>query len=172
MKYRLLALFILLCACDVSAQNKDNYFAGIGINIPGASLVRDKSILRHLDLGLGVNINKADETYLNTRLSAFLDLRPYFLFRKNLIFIPVDAGWSVYNGTQPKNDNMQRSGFYSSFGVGYAYLINKRGMGPFISFAMNGYTEQHHLTDPGVAPAGRNYGIYDGSLQMSLGFKF
>lgn len=172
LKVRLFSILLVISASNALAQNKDNYFAGIGVNSFGASISRDKSVLRHLDLGLGLNVNNADEVYYNIRTSLYIDVRPYFQRRKNLLFLPIDIGWSIYNGSQPKDDNMQRSGLYTSFGVGYAYLITKRGMGPFICLAMNGYTEEHHLTDANLAPAARNYSIYDGMVQLSVGFKF
>ncbi len=172
MKIRLLALIILICAFNVSAQKKDNYFAAIGINSPGISVAWDKKMLSHLDLGLGLNLNKTDDQYNNIRAGAYVDIRPYFLWRKNLLFIPVNLGWSIYSGKEPKDASISNSGLYSSLGVGYAYLITKRGMGPFVSFTFNGYTEHYHLNNPNLRPEAKDYGLYNGSLQMNLGFKF
>jgi len=173
MKYAILLLLTITSYNTIFAQNRDNIYADLSLNLIGGSATYDRKLTKHLDIGVGTNIyNDTYEKYNNIRSAFYLDLRPYIKTKKSLFFFPVDAGIGLFTGARPTTYNMSGRGVYGGFGFGYARLINKRGMGPYVAITLNGSSASYHSYDMSLAPDARNYSIFDADAHISLGFKF
>ena len=173
MKTILPVLLVFACSNMAFAQNKNNLYVDVGCNSLGVSATYDRKLTRHLDLGAGVNTYKYNGvSYGDLRSALYVDIRPYWMIKRNLLFVIADIGVAVNGGKEPDSATLQHYGLYTSVGFGYCYQINKRGMGPYLSLGMNGYTESVHYKYPSRQLRVSDYRVFDASLVISVGFKF
>jgi hypothetical protein len=175
MKYLSFLLLLMTGSRIAIAQSKDNLYADIGLNALGGSVTYDKKVMTHLDIGLGTQYyNFNDAQYHNLQLAGFIDIRPYWKIRKNLLFPIVDIGVMYGSGREPADATISPISLCTSLGFGYCRIINKRGMGPYITIALKGYNEHEHFNDPNMvlSPRARDYSVFDATGVLSVGFKF
>ncbi len=169
-----LLLLMLLCSGNVLvfAQSKNNLFVDLGVSYGGVSATFDRKVHRHLDVGAGFSTyNFNDANYANVRSAVYLDIRPYWVKRRGLWFVFADIGGAFIGGRKPASAENVASSLYTCLGGGYSYRINKRGMGPYVSLGLYGYTLGVKYNAP--QPAGvSDYSVYEANSLFSLGFKF
>jgi hypothetical protein len=154
-------------------QNKNNIYVDVALNYPGISATYDKKMTRHLDLGFGLSAyNFNDMSYATIRSACYADLRLYKEARRNLFFGFADIGPALNGGREPNDATMSPFGLYTTLGFGYCYRISKRGMGPYVSLGLYGYTESIHYKNPPPTPRLKDYTIEDANGLLSVGFKF
>jgi hypothetical protein len=166
-------ILALISTNTAFAQNRNNIYAELGCTNLGMSATFDRKVFKHLDIGAGVLTNYySSEKYNKVRSALYLDIRPFWKIRKSLLFLPVDVGLALIGGPQPVHYSVSPAGFYVGTGFGYGYMINKRGMGPYISINLQGYTLNYVSHDVNLNPAAKDYAIFDAFGQIALGFKF
>ena len=168
-----LSVLLVVAGCNMAlAQNKNNLYVDVGCNTLGASVTYDRKLTRHFDLGAGVNTYRySGVSYGDVRSAVYVDVRPYWVIKRHLLFAIADIGVAMNGGKESDSISLQRFGLYTSVGFGYCYQINKRGMGPYLSLGMNGYTENMDYKYPSRQLRALNYNAFDASLVISVGFK-
>jgi hypothetical protein len=167
MKGLIVLLLSLGIAVNASAQKCDDLYADIALNRLGMSVTYDHRLSRHFELGGGVQLwDGFRRDIING--AVFLDLRPYWQKKKNLFFVLADVGLIGYFGDGPYNADISRFGAYTALGVGYSRIINRRGMGPYASFALKGgsFHERYYY------PWRSDYYVFEATGLLSIGFKF
>jgi hypothetical protein len=169
MKAVLVVLLMITSHYMALAQNKNNIYVDIGCNAVGISATYDKKLTRHFDVGVGLNTyDFSYAQYGNVRTACYVDLRPYWLIRRSLLFVFGDIGVAMNGGKEPNAATLSRFGLYITSGFGYCYQINKRGMGPYVSLGLYGYAQSIHYN----TPPKKDYGVFDATGLLSVGFKF
>lgn len=171
----LIAIAFIALPQVASAQNKHSVFADAGYNSSynslGGSITYSRKIAPRLGIGAGVQVFN-DANISRVKKAAYLDLRAYWPVRKSLLFTMVDAGANFYKGYTTPFTKMPGRSFFSAFGFGYGYTINKRGMGPYASIKFQSDT----YTSKGYSPAMPGYEskvqTFEGAFVFSAGFKF
>jgi len=168
------ALLVMAGCTAATAQNKHNLFVDLGINERSLSATYDRQLAKHLDLGFGVNtLYVNSEPLAKSRSAVYADIRPYWLLGKHsMVFVALDAGVSLNAGPKKDSTTLKPVGFYSALSLGYQYRINKRGMGPYLSFGMYGSSISVEYSNPSLPPAAREYSVFDAWGVLALGFKF
>lgn len=166
MKGFLVLLLSLSMATKTSAQKCDDLYADISLNRLGMSITYDHRLSRHFEIGGGAQIWDGFRPHILNG-AIFLDLRPYWQKRKNLFFVIGDIGLIGYFGDGPYYADISRFGAYTALGVGYSRIINRRGMGPYASFALKGGSFRERYYYPW-----RDYYVFEAQGILSVGFKF
>ena len=168
-------MLLVLGYQDVACgQIKKNLYADISLNEPGGSLTLDRKFRKHLQLGLGVHgYDFEDNRYNNMQFACYGDFRPYWtIAKRSEFFTYADLGIMVLAGRKPSDAKLSSVSPFLGLGLGYFYRINKRGMGPYISFGLNSHREHYHNDNMTLSPAARNYSVVDAGGVMSVGFRF
>lgn len=172
MKILFLFLLFITLATSAGAQNKDNVFLDVGTNEFGVSGIYDRKLIKHFEAGGGLNVyNFDDYSYDNVYSSCYLDLRPYWSWKRGLLFEYNDMGIAVAGGRKSDTATVAPVNLYFAIGVGYCYRINKRGWGPYVSLGMYGHIRTVHNDDPNLSQRAKNYSIFDAEGILSVGFK-
>jgi hypothetical protein len=174
MKPILIVLLVIASQYTALAQKKNTLFVDLSCNNLGGSATFDRKLTRHFDVGIGLNIyDYKEESFANLHPALYADFRPNWLIRKkSLLFLFVDIGAAYNGGRKPINAHVDPIGLFTSLGLGYNYLINKRGMGPYISTGLYGYSQSYHSHNLALPPAARDHSVFEASLLLSIGFKF
>jgi hypothetical protein len=155
------------------AQNKNNLYVDVGINELGIAATYDRKLTRHFDIGVGINAHRFSSAHLaQNRAACYLDLRPYWVKKKSMLFVFVDVGAAYKGGQKYDSSKVTPVGFYSSLGAGYHYRINSRGMGPYVSAGFYSYAVNVRSINANLPQRAREYTIMEAILKISLGFKF
>ncbi len=176
MKTTFAVLLLIACYSAAFGQNKHNLYVGAGVNMLGFSAAYDRKLTRHFDMGIGLSTyNITGMPYGNIRTALYLDMRPYWKIKKrSLLFVFADVGAAYNAGRVPDSGNITRADLHTALGFGYGYMINKRGMGPYVSLGLYGYSITVH-SDKAVFrahPGASDYSVFDATSILSLGFKF
>jgi hypothetical protein len=172
MKTLFVLLFSLCSVTTLFAQKGRDIYTDVSLPL-GLSATYDFRVARHFEVGGGIQAFNNRRKYKNITSSIFLDLRPYWQKKKNLFFILADFGITTYLGETPDPAKYEVAPFgaYSALGFGYCRTITKRGMGPYISFALRGASYQEHYS-VASSPAAADYTVIDATGLLSVGFKF
>jgi hypothetical protein len=170
-----LSIFLLVIGWKsiLYGQSKSNVFADVACSSLGSSVTYDRALSKHISLGLGTSLYDFNgDDYHNVRCSAYIDGRPYWIIKRNLLFTIADIGMQFYSGRQPNpaKDVIGPNGALTGLGVGYGYRINKRGLAPYISFVANGSFNHYIIRDPQEPQA--DYELFDVEFVISIGLKF
>src|ERR1044072_5677045 len=127
---QLIALSLIILPLGLNAQGKHHVFTDIGYNTSysgsGFSATYSHKIAPRLGLGAGVQAYN-DANFNRVKKAAYLDLRAYWPIKKSLLFLHGGAGVSFYKEYTRPYTRMPGKAFFSGFGFGYAYMVNKRG---------------------------------------------
>ena len=171
----IIGLAFLTLPLNAQAQGKHSIFADAGYNSsygsPGGSITYSRKVAPRLGIGAGVQVFN-DANISRVKKAAYLDLRAYWPVRKSLLFTMVDAGANFYRGYSTAFTEIPGRSFFSAFGFGYGYMINKRGMGPYasIKFQSDAYTSKGYSSAmPGYESKVQTL---EGAFVLSAGFKF
>ena len=172
---QLIALSFIVLPFGLQAQNKNNIFTDVGYSTsyssPGISATYSRKISPRLGLGAGVQVFN-DAMINRVKKTAYIDLRVYRYINKSLLFFHGDAGVNFSQSYKTTFTSIPGKTFFSGFGFGYGYMINKRGMGPYASmkFLADTYTaKSYYPTNPAYEGKVTNM---DGTFVFSVGFKF
>jgi hypothetical protein len=176
MKHTIVIILLITNSLCATAQ-KNNTFADVGINdlthFPGVSVTYNRQLVKYFGIGIGAQEynNELSGSSLVTP-TIYADLRGYLPVHKSLFFMLADFGMDIYSsdGTNIHEDP-HNNGFYTGLGIGYCYRINKKGMGPYLSFKMisDSYTSKKYDPVTQQVYTGTNN---NGSLVIAVGFKF
>lgn len=172
---KVVSILAIMASCAAAmAQNKHNLFVDLGVNERSLSATYARKLTKHLELGGGLStlyINS--EPLAKSRTAIYGDIRPYWrIGKKSMVFAAVDVGAALILGPKQDSTTLKPVGLYTALSFGYQYRINKRGMGPYLSFGMYGTSVSVAYDKPSLPPAAREYSVYDAYGVLALGFKF
>ena len=181
---RLLCFVLLASLPFVSfSQGRNSIYPDVAITplAYGASVTLDKSMIRHLQLGLGAQLydypgysDVKNDQPTNIRKAIFIDIRPYWKIKHDLIFAFCDLGYDFFPGERDRYFNNPDNAFYTGIGAGYGYIIGKRRITPYITlkFASDEYPVYARVYSPNGGYTQQSSFLLDANLVLSVGVKF
>jgi hypothetical protein len=172
-KLILIALLLASTATTFAQKKRNDLYVDLALNIPGISATYDHRVMRHLEVGGGISVYNWNTTPLNLSTAIYADVRPYWRIGRSLLFIHGDVGLAHYSEKKnPQYSDLSYSkfGIHTALGIGYGYMITRRGAGPYITLAMRGYTYVEHYNNPFAQHS--DAGMFEGNSVLALGFKF
>lgn len=167
-----LLITLLLLPLFSNAQSKHSVFADLNATADGAglSLVYSYKLAGSFCVGVGAQ-GIYDNIRNKQRGAIFSDFRFQWPIAHGLLFFHMNAGAGLHDSYISGNATVPPVTIYTGLGLGYAYIINKRGMGPYVSFRIWSESYTYSQFDYYLQREYKTFNL-DAMPVVAVGFKF